>query len=266
MIRKPNFKLNWKYALGELVLIFLGISLAIWFNNWNDLQKRKRLEKDILLQIQRDIKTNQDDLLNDLDQLMFGIQSHDNIKQYFAEDRAYVDSMCFDFYWIKKDEYVFPVKGGYENLKANGLDLVKNDSILQLIQLTFEFAYPRISRDTPFYPDIDLFFFPYYQKHFLPNEDVNLVFERTTPLRYWRFPYISNFNTKPQVSQIGYVPLDYDALKKDTEFKMLMHQADEYRRGKVKQYLNVKQLLELLEVQIELELKEEFGIEAPPSD
>ena len=35
MIRKPNFKLNWKYALGELALIFLGISLAIAFQNWN---------------------------------------------------------------------------------------------------------------------------------------------------------------------------------------------------------------------------------------
>lgn len=44
MIRKPNFKLNWKYALGELVLIFLGISLAIGFQNYND--KRKAVIKE----------------------------------------------------------------------------------------------------------------------------------------------------------------------------------------------------------------------------
>lgn len=28
MIRKLNFKLNWKYAPGEVLLIFIGISLA----------------------------------------------------------------------------------------------------------------------------------------------------------------------------------------------------------------------------------------------
>jgi len=26
---------NWKYIVGEILLIFFGISLAIWFNNWN---------------------------------------------------------------------------------------------------------------------------------------------------------------------------------------------------------------------------------------
>lgn len=44
MIRKPNFKLNWKYALGELVLIFLGISLAIAFQNWNASMEEDSLE------------------------------------------------------------------------------------------------------------------------------------------------------------------------------------------------------------------------------
>jgi len=44
MIRKPNFKLNWKYALGELVLIFLGISLAITFQNWNEGRKMDNLK------------------------------------------------------------------------------------------------------------------------------------------------------------------------------------------------------------------------------
>lgn len=36
MIRKPQFKLNWKYALGEIALIFIGISLAIAVQNWNE--------------------------------------------------------------------------------------------------------------------------------------------------------------------------------------------------------------------------------------
>ncbi|NVJ45952.1 MAG: hypothetical protein HWE07_02460, partial [Cytophagia bacterium] len=40
MIRKQNFKLNWKYAMGEVALIFIGISLAIAFQNWNEDRKQ----------------------------------------------------------------------------------------------------------------------------------------------------------------------------------------------------------------------------------
>ena len=29
-------KVNWQYAIGEVILIFIGITLAIAFNNWND--------------------------------------------------------------------------------------------------------------------------------------------------------------------------------------------------------------------------------------
>lgn len=61
MIRKPNFKLNWKYALGEVVLIFLGISLAIGFQNWNA-QSQKHKEKLVfLVRIKSDL---QEDKLN----------------------------------------------------------------------------------------------------------------------------------------------------------------------------------------------------------
>lgn len=60
MFRRSNFKFSWKYALGELVLIFLGISLAIWFNNWNELRKAEKqritllqnLKEDVLLDIE----------------------------------------------------------------------------------------------------------------------------------------------------------------------------------------------------------------------
>ena len=29
-------KVNWRYAIGEIILIFIGITLAIAFNNWNE--------------------------------------------------------------------------------------------------------------------------------------------------------------------------------------------------------------------------------------
>jgi hypothetical protein len=66
MIRKSNFKLNWKYALGELVLIFLGISLAIAFQNWNESRKVNNQKALILQQIRTELlqdKTNLEEVI-----------------------------------------------------------------------------------------------------------------------------------------------------------------------------------------------------------
>lgn len=51
-------KLDWKYVTREVLLIFIGINLAIWFNNWNS-QKRSEKNKIIVLdKIKVEIKNN----------------------------------------------------------------------------------------------------------------------------------------------------------------------------------------------------------------
>lgn len=41
-------KLNFKYIIGEILLLFIGINLAIWFNNWNT-SKIKNEDKTVAL-------------------------------------------------------------------------------------------------------------------------------------------------------------------------------------------------------------------------
>jgi len=53
---KRNFKLNWKYALGEILLIFIGISLAIGFQNFNKDRQDRIEEKEILRGVKKDLE------------------------------------------------------------------------------------------------------------------------------------------------------------------------------------------------------------------
>lgn len=62
MIRKGKYILNWKYAIGEIVLIFIGISLAIAFQNWNDQRKEKEVIEGYLKTIQKNIQTDTVDI------------------------------------------------------------------------------------------------------------------------------------------------------------------------------------------------------------
>lgn len=52
-----------KYAIGEIVLVVLGILIALSINNWNDLRKQKLAEQEILISLQKELETNKNNLL-----------------------------------------------------------------------------------------------------------------------------------------------------------------------------------------------------------
>ncbi len=56
--------LNWKYALGEISLIFVGITLAIWFNNWNQNKIDGNKKSEYLLNLKSDLEEDIDELTN----------------------------------------------------------------------------------------------------------------------------------------------------------------------------------------------------------
>ena len=40
-----------KYAIGEIVLVVIGILIALQINDWNEVRKLRMLETDILLEV-----------------------------------------------------------------------------------------------------------------------------------------------------------------------------------------------------------------------
>ncbi|RDY59275.1 hypothetical protein [Flagellimonas nanhaiensis] len=74
--RAKNF--NWKYILGEILLLFIGINLAIWFNDWNaskEVQKNKEIALD---KIEGEIRTN-------LEQLKENSAQNQKVPDFFDE-------------------------------------------------------------------------------------------------------------------------------------------------------------------------------------
>ncbi|MCL6267802.1 hypothetical protein [Flagellimonas myxillae] len=56
-----RFKLkhiNWKYIFGEILLLFVGINLAIWFNDWNASKSVQRDKEIALTKIKGEIEAN----------------------------------------------------------------------------------------------------------------------------------------------------------------------------------------------------------------
>ena len=47
-----------KYAIGEIVLVVIGILLALQINNWNEDYKSKKKERGYLINLQQDLKAD----------------------------------------------------------------------------------------------------------------------------------------------------------------------------------------------------------------
>ncbi len=83
---KMNKKINWKYILGELLLIFLGINLAIWFNNWNSSLAMDKNKETALERIEEEVKNNQQELSQARQTNQLFLESFQSYQHLFRKD------------------------------------------------------------------------------------------------------------------------------------------------------------------------------------
>nr|WP_298791788.1 hypothetical protein [uncultured Allomuricauda sp.] len=71
-------KFNWKYVIGEILLLFVGINLAIWFNDWNASKSIQKDKEVALTKIRVEIEAN-------LEQLTENHTENQRIPKFFNE-------------------------------------------------------------------------------------------------------------------------------------------------------------------------------------
>ncbi|MFY0629548.1 MAG: hypothetical protein JXR05_04145 [Flavobacteriaceae bacterium] len=254
VISEGNTTKYFKYAIGEILLVVIGILIALQVSNWNQSSKQKKKELNFLIQIDQDLANILSDMETDYRSLRIGERSHFRINNYITTDITYKDSMCFDFYWLIKDEYIYPITSTYDAIKEEGLAIIQNDSIRQGIQAAFENIFPRISKQNPFYPDLEGFFSPFYQTNFKINQDSTLVMREELPNYTLKYPYIKVINGEKHFVTVGYVPQNFQKLKRNDKFQVLMRQAYTYRAYKIDKYRRGRNFIKDLQRKIKEEL------------
>ena len=253
-----------KYAIGEIFLVVIGILIAVQINSWNQERNRLKLETVLLEQLRDELLSIYSDVNSDSYTLSMGQDSHYKIMDYIDQNMSYVDSMCFDFFWIKRDEYIYPKNAVYGRIKEEGLDIITNDTIRYMTQGIYESVFPRLSRNNSFYPDISEYLNDYYLKNFKPNKDYTLQYSYSIPNDtisdqiYFggEYTYPVEFTRKGinRKVTLGHVPLDFKALKNDSKFLMLLDQTLDYRNYKLNRYMIakdvIKELIELIDKEL----------------
>lgn len=135
-----------RYAIGEVVLVVVGILIALQINNWNEQSKINKLEtkilKELLSNLKLDLKEIQDDIgyMDDIN------KACKNIKYYLEKHDKPSDSMFETFGILRVTPHFDPNKGGYGLLQSKGLEVISSDSLRNSISLLYERLYPYYER------------------------------------------------------------------------------------------------------------------------
>jgi len=172
------------YALGEIVLVVIGILIALQINNWNITNKTKILEIKTLNELRSDLIQNISDIDINLARLEECKQANELIIYHIENNLPYNDSLAF--YFSKLYPYITfsPIQTTYNNLNQTGMNLISNESLRANISDLYanQFYSYRIFESTYFVEHYENYIKPMYMTEFETFE-----FESLIPKRYSRF-------------------------------------------------------------------------------
>ena len=158
------------YAVGEIVLVMIGILLALQVNNWNEEQKKRLEERDVLLELRRELKLNFKELNNYHSKGEGILQKVALYWDYFENDQSATnkDSIAeFVKNITYTDSYTPEFNTMYSVVSTSRIGLIKNEELrFYLNRLTTaskalkDFDLQRISlKNEQVYPELSKYFY-----------------------------------------------------------------------------------------------------------
>ena len=159
-----------RYAVGEIVLVVIGILIALQVNNWNEYRKEKVEEKKILLSLHNEISNN-------LESLQVVIEEKNkiiNVNQYIINNTGKngewksikpLDSLMN---YISLSGWIFVPQNGVLNeiINSGKLLLIENDLIKNEIASLPQLLSLMIEEDRQYRLDLHQYFLPFLSKNY----------------------------------------------------------------------------------------------------
>jgi hypothetical protein len=133
-----------QYALGEIILVVIGILLALQINNWNNERQQRMLEIKILNEIKSNLLLDLTDIKINIDFNRDKLRSNEIVLNYLNDDLIQFDSLSFHFGNILGSTRSIANSSAYENLKSRGLEIVTKDSLRIAITSIYEIEYHNV--------------------------------------------------------------------------------------------------------------------------
>jgi len=220
------------YAVGEILLVVIGILIALQIDNWNEERKMRIVEFQTLLEIQASLENNirilDRTIVTESEYLSYNqmILDHINNRKPYTKE---LDKAFAVYFWTITTN---PVLGSYEFLKSKGFDLISDDSLRNNIRFIFENEFSILKNENEVWSNNlqQNISYPFHVKHFE------------------RYYSIGNHGEEVELAR----PFDYDELLQNREFKSINTEIISNRkwniRGLKKLIMDIESLIQEIEV------------------
>ncbi|MBT8377185.1 MAG: hypothetical protein KJO22_09965 [Bacteroidia bacterium] len=209
------------YAIGEIVLVVIGILIALQINNWNENRKLNQTENKILTAIQQDLLKTLKDVEDDTHLNELSLKSAINIQRFLDEQLEFNDSLVLDFEIASFDYKLYDLQAGYKSLQSKGIETISNEELRNRIVFFYESSVPFLKRSENPPKLFNSLLFPYYQKNFMVNDNKNIKIN---------FGH-SHLDVKYADNTLaGFIPINEEFIKNDPEFRIIIREVIYNRR------------------------------------
>lgn len=134
-----------KYAIGEILLVVIGILIALYISNWSEGRKERQDETYILGEVLNNLKEDAvliDQIIRQREQAKKAV---DNMRTYLPTHIVNSDSLSADLTRFITFERYFPINYAFEMLKSKGLKL-SNNALTTRISRYYDYEQHRARR------------------------------------------------------------------------------------------------------------------------
>ena len=235
MLTENKFSKYLLYAIGEIVLVVIGILIAVQINNSNIENQRTRLEISILNEISDNLEDDMKQVNDELYSDKIIMQADSIIIAKISSRASFNDSIAGYLRVSEMFPHLDSKESGYRLLESKGIDLISDDSL-------------RI-RITDFY-NRD---YPYFRKY--EKERVDIVQSIIKPYLTKHF-YLEDFSRWPHSKR---VPIQSDYFLNNSELISIIQTSHNLSLIMFKKGNYLKTRTEKLQKHIKKYLKDRIG-------
>lgn len=189
-----------KYAIGEIILVVVGILIALSINNWNENSKLQAQELKLLKQLKSDLTENKKEILELRERISINSSAMDTVVSKLKEN---IHDTRFDVYatLIHRKSYFNNANSGYQLIGNISSTIISNESILKGVLQLYEKDFVNISN----------------RQNLMNSTIDNRVYPLTNRLFKIK-PLSIKFDTLDAAASDIYTPLDFESLSNNHEY------------------------------------------------
>lgn len=156
-----------RYAIGEILLVVIGILIALQINNWNEERKESLAIKNVLIEIKEDLIEDRAELERNIELRTADFEAQKRIINVLETNSSFNENVRSDLGRIHLARNVFSASKGYDLLKELNLGALRDKELRVLLTRYYERDIAWVHRE---YADdkmeFENFWLPYARMHF----------------------------------------------------------------------------------------------------